>query len=186
MLDPLTAPSEPSFIEYTQQPPCKGCTLRWRPDSEACIAGDTWLPLGPNPSVHVLQDELSGADIKAMCTEAGLLALRERRMRVTQADFKKSRDKVPPLLHHYAVDYSCMRITHADFKGSRDKTLLLLPGTKSLLLLRGLSAAAAAAWSHYQVLMRSRRLLHLVAEVACHQPIAAQTGYAAVPSAVCT
>lgn len=40
------------------------------------------------------QDELSGADIKAMCTEAGLLALRERRMRVTQADFSKSRDKV--------------------------------------------------------------------------------------------
>lgn len=40
------------------------------------------------------KDELSGADIKAMCTEAGLLALRERRMRVTQADFKKSRDKV--------------------------------------------------------------------------------------------
>ena len=28
------------------------------------------------------KDELSGADIKAMCTEAGLLALRERRMRV--------------------------------------------------------------------------------------------------------
>lgn len=26
------------------------------------------------------KDELSGADIKAMCTEAGLLALRERRM----------------------------------------------------------------------------------------------------------
>lgn len=32
----------------------------------------------------VVQDELSGADIKAVCTEAGLLALRERRMRVTQ------------------------------------------------------------------------------------------------------
>ena len=30
------------------------------------------------------KDELSGADIKAACTEAGLLALRERRMRVTQ------------------------------------------------------------------------------------------------------
>lgn len=29
------------------------------------------------------KDELSGADIKAMCTEAGLLALRERRMRIT-------------------------------------------------------------------------------------------------------
>jgi 26S proteasome regulatory subunit T2 len=29
------------------------------------------------------KDELSGADIKAMCTESGLLALRERRMKVT-------------------------------------------------------------------------------------------------------
>ena len=29
-----------------------------------------------------LKDELSGADIKAICTEAGLLALRERRMKV--------------------------------------------------------------------------------------------------------
>jgi len=29
------------------------------------------------------KDELSGADIKAMCTEAGLLALRERRMKVS-------------------------------------------------------------------------------------------------------
>jgi len=28
------------------------------------------------------KDDLSGADIKAMCTEAGLLALRERRMKV--------------------------------------------------------------------------------------------------------
>lgn len=28
------------------------------------------------------KDDLSGADIKAVCTEAGLLALRERRMRV--------------------------------------------------------------------------------------------------------
>lgn len=30
------------------------------------------------------KDDLSGADIKAMCTEAGLLALRDRRMKVTQ------------------------------------------------------------------------------------------------------
>ena len=37
------------------------------------------------------QDDLSGADIKALCTEAGLLALRERRMRVTHVDFKKVR-----------------------------------------------------------------------------------------------
>ena len=28
------------------------------------------------------KEELSGADIKAICTEAGLLALRERRMKV--------------------------------------------------------------------------------------------------------
>ncbi|CAK0764022.1 26S proteasome regulatory subunit 4 B [Coccomyxa viridis] len=40
------------------------------------------------------KDELSGADIKAMCTESGLLALRERRMRVTHADFKKAKEKV--------------------------------------------------------------------------------------------
>ena len=39
------------------------------------------------------KDELSGADIKAMCSEAGLIALRERRMRVTMADFRKSKDK---------------------------------------------------------------------------------------------
>ena len=41
-----------------------------------------------------MQDELSGADIKAVCTEAGLLALRERRMRVTQPDFRKAKEKV--------------------------------------------------------------------------------------------
>ncbi|VDK42867.1 unnamed protein product [Anisakis simplex] len=40
------------------------------------------------------KDDLSGADIKAMCTEAGLLALRERRMRVTMEDFKKSKENV--------------------------------------------------------------------------------------------
>lgn len=40
------------------------------------------------------KDDLSGADIKAICTEAGLLALRERRMKVMQADFKKAKEKV--------------------------------------------------------------------------------------------
>jgi 26S proteasome regulatory subunit T2 len=39
------------------------------------------------------KDELSGADIKAVCTEAGLLALRERRMRVNQEDFVKAKEK---------------------------------------------------------------------------------------------
>src|SRR5690606_14875162 len=40
------------------------------------------------------KDDLSGADIKAMCTEAGLIALRERRMKITMPDFRKSKDKV--------------------------------------------------------------------------------------------
>ena len=40
------------------------------------------------------KDELSGADIKAICTEAGLLALRERRMEVSQDDFSKVKEKV--------------------------------------------------------------------------------------------
>ena len=40
------------------------------------------------------KDELSGADIKAVCTEAGLLALRERRMKVCAEDFRKAREKI--------------------------------------------------------------------------------------------
>lgn len=37
---------------------------------------------------------LSGADIKAICTEAGLLALRKRRMKITDEDFKKAKENV--------------------------------------------------------------------------------------------
>jgi len=40
------------------------------------------------------KDDLSGADIKAICTEAGLLALRERRMKVTHSDFGKAKENV--------------------------------------------------------------------------------------------
>jgi len=40
------------------------------------------------------KDELSGADIKAICTEAGLLALRERRMVVKHDDFVQAKEKV--------------------------------------------------------------------------------------------
>merc|ERR1712110_1158085 len=40
------------------------------------------------------KETLSGADIKAICTEAGLLALRERRMRVTHEDFKQAKHNV--------------------------------------------------------------------------------------------
>jgi len=41
----------------------------------------------------IAKDELSGADIKAVCTEAGMLALRERRMKVTQVDMRKAKEK---------------------------------------------------------------------------------------------
>ena len=40
------------------------------------------------------KDDLSGADIKAICTESGLLALRERRMKVVAEDFRKAKEKV--------------------------------------------------------------------------------------------
>jgi len=40
------------------------------------------------------KNDLSGADVKAICTEAGLMALRERRMKVTNEDFKKSKENV--------------------------------------------------------------------------------------------
>jgi 26S proteasome regulatory subunit T2 len=40
------------------------------------------------------KDDLSGADIKAMCSESGLIALRERRMKISMEDFRKSKDKV--------------------------------------------------------------------------------------------
>lgn len=40
------------------------------------------------------KDELSGADIRAICSEAGLMALRERRMRVNMEDFRAARENV--------------------------------------------------------------------------------------------
>ncbi len=40
------------------------------------------------------KDDISGADIKAICTEAGLLALRERRMKVGKTDLEKAKEKV--------------------------------------------------------------------------------------------
>ncbi|CAH1762731.1 12560_t:CDS:10, partial [Entrophospora sp. SA101] len=47
------------------------------------------------------KDDLSGADIKAICTEAGLLALRERRMKVVAEDLRKAKEKV---LYHEYID----------------------------------------------------------------------------------
>ena len=40
------------------------------------------------------KDDLSGADIKAIATEAGLLALRERRMKIIAEDFRAAKEKV--------------------------------------------------------------------------------------------
>ncbi|EHB09497.1 26S protease regulatory subunit 4 [Heterocephalus glaber] len=40
------------------------------------------------------KDDLSGADVKAICTEAGLMALRERKMKITNEDVKKSEENV--------------------------------------------------------------------------------------------
>lgn len=42
------------------------------------------------------KDEFSGADIKAICTEAGLLALRERRMKVK----KTLNHSIQPYTHY--------------------------------------------------------------------------------------
>ena len=40
------------------------------------------------------KSELSGADIKAVCSEAGMMALRERRMKVVHAYFQKAKENV--------------------------------------------------------------------------------------------
>ena len=53
------------------------------------------MTLAPDVDLEELiisKDDLTGADIKAMCTEAGLLALRDRRMKVKMDDFRKSKD----------------------------------------------------------------------------------------------
>lgn len=40
------------------------------------------------------KEQYSGADIKAICTEAGLNALKERRMKVVMKDFSDAKEKV--------------------------------------------------------------------------------------------
>lgn len=40
------------------------------------------------------KDDLSGVDIKAICTEAGLIALWECRMKLKNEDFKESKEDV--------------------------------------------------------------------------------------------
>ena len=40
------------------------------------------------------KDDFSGADIQTICTEVGLMALREPRMKATNEDSKKSKENV--------------------------------------------------------------------------------------------
>ena len=56
--------------------------------SRMCLAEDVDLE-----EFVMAKDDLSGADVKAICMEAGMLALRERRMKVTMSDFKKAKEK---------------------------------------------------------------------------------------------
>ncbi|MFB6301139.1 MAG: peptidase, partial [Halobacteriales archaeon] len=42
-------------------------------------------------------EELSGADISALCTEAGMFAIRDDRNIVTMADFENAREKLEGL-----------------------------------------------------------------------------------------
>jgi len=67
----------------------KNKTTHTKKTGKMTLSGDVSLE-----EFVLAKDELSGADIKAVCTEAGLLALRERRMRVGQADFRKAKEKV--------------------------------------------------------------------------------------------
>jgi len=53
------------------------------------------MTIAPDVNVDQYVDaNSSGADIKAICTEAGLLALRERRKMVTHRDFLKAKDSL--------------------------------------------------------------------------------------------
>lgn len=45
-------------------------------------------------SLITSKEDLSGADIKAICTEAGMIALRERRKTVNMKDFETAREKI--------------------------------------------------------------------------------------------
>ncbi|RWW46152.1 hypothetical protein BHE74_00047938 [Ensete ventricosum] len=111
---PLT---HPELYEDIGIRPPKGVILYGEPGTGKTLLAKKYLGDGPklvrelfrvadelSPSI-VFIDEIdavgtkrydahSGADIKAICTEAGLLALRERRMKVTHSDFKKAKEKV--------------------------------------------------------------------------------------------
>ena len=68
------------------------------------------------------KDDLSGADIRAICTEAGLMALRERRMRVQMEDFRAARERIMktktdqgPLEGLYLIKHACANSKRFNF-----------------------------------------------------------------------
>ncbi len=78
-----------------------------------------------------MKDDLSGADIKAVCTEAGLLALRERRMRVTKQDFTTAREKVrapsPRAFSRFNLTHVCLGPIQEE-RGHSGGLVFVMPG----------------------------------------------------------
>ncbi|RWV97658.1 hypothetical protein GW17_00039542 [Ensete ventricosum] len=76
------------------------------------------------------KDEFSGADIKAICTEAGLLALRERRMKDGNSLNQWYRLVAGSSHTGLLADRCAIRfgqylemVTHADFKKAKEKVM---------------------------------------------------------------
>uniref|UniRef100_A0A182XE25 AAA+ ATPase domain-containing protein n=1 Tax=Anopheles quadriannulatus TaxID=34691 RepID=A0A182XE25_ANOQN len=91
---PLT---HPEYYEEMGIKPPKGVGLYGPPGTGKTLLAKAVANQTSATFLRVLimaKDDLSGADIKAICTEAGLMALRERRMKVTNEDFKKSKESV--------------------------------------------------------------------------------------------
>lgn len=90
------------------------------------------------------KDDLSGADIKAVCTEAGLLALRERRMRVTKSDFSTAREKVRRLgFSSIMYAHDCFRCYTGRMRASRRAYICNFPLASYVI---HLSLRISASW----------------------------------------
>ena len=88
----------------------------------------TWYPVQHDLVKQSAQDELSGADIKAICTEAGLLALRERRMKVGWLLHFLPQSLTLDVFsypHLIQTDFEpiLLQVTQEDFKKSKENVL---------------------------------------------------------------
>ena len=68
--------------------------LRRSAASLSCAVGRTLACVQNMRKIAAQMHEASGAETKAVCTEAGMFALRERRVHVTQEDFEMAVAKV--------------------------------------------------------------------------------------------